>query len=87
MDKLKALLQKLGIELTADQTKQIGEVMSKEFVPAAEAAANKTKLDELTKQLAARDKDLAKLKADNKSEELQKQLDELHIVCTAKEEE
>ena len=78
MDKLKVLLQKLGIELTADQTKQIGEVMSKEFVPAAEAAADKTKLDELTKQLAARDKDLEKLKADNKSEELQKQLDELN---------
>ena len=45
MDKLKVLFQKLGIELTADQTKQIGEVMSKEFVPAAEAAADKTKLD------------------------------------------
>ena len=41
MDKLKALLQKLGIELTADQTKQIGEVIEKEFVPAAEVAANK----------------------------------------------
>ena len=78
MDKLKALLQKLGIELTADQTKQITEVIEKEFVPAADVAANKTKLDELTKQLAARDKDLAKLKADNKSEELQKQLDELN---------
>ena len=78
MDKLKALLQKLGIELTADQTKQISEVIEKEFVPAADVAANKTKLDELTKQLAARDKDLAKLKADNKSEELQKQLDKLN---------
>jgi phenylalanyl-tRNA synthetase alpha subunit len=78
MDKLKVLLQKLGIELTADQTKQIGEVMSKEFVPADTAAADKTKLEELTKQLAARDKDLEKLKADNKSEELQKQLDELN---------
>ena len=78
MDKLKALLQKLGIELTADQTRQISEVVEKEFVPAAEAAADKTKLEELTKQLAARDKDLEKLKADNKSEELQKQLDELN---------
>ena len=78
MDKLKALLQKLGIELTADQTKQISEVVEKEFVPADTAAADKTKLDELTKQLAARDKDLEKLKADNKSEELQKQLDELN---------
>lgn len=78
MDKLKALLQKLGIELTADQSKQIDEVMSKEFVPAADVAADKTRLDELTKQLAARDKDLEKLKADNKSEELQKQLDELN---------
>ena len=37
MDKLKALLQKLGIELTADQAKQIDEVMSKEFI-SAEAA-------------------------------------------------
>ena len=78
MDKLKALLQKLGIELTADQTRQISEVVEKEFVPAAETAADKTKLEELTKQLAARDKDLEKLKADNKSEELQKQLDELN---------
>ena len=78
MDKLKALLQKLGIELTADQTKQIDEVISKEFISAEAAAADKTRLEELTKQLAARDKDLEKLKADNKSEELQKQLDELN---------
>lgn len=78
MDKLKALLQKLGIELTADQSKQISEVVEKEFVSAADVAADKTKLEELTKQLAARDKDLEKLKADNKSEELQKQLDELN---------
>ena len=78
MDKLKALLQKLGIELTADQTKQIDEVMSKEFISAEAAVADKTKLEELTKQLAARDKDLEKIRADNKSEELQKQLDELN---------
>ena len=79
MDKLKALLQKLGIELTADQTKQIDEVISKEFISAEAAAADKTRLEELTKQLAARDKDLEKLKADKKSEELQKQLDELNV--------
>lgn len=78
MDKVKALLQKLGIELTADQTKQIEEIVGKEFVSAADAAADKTKLEELTKQLAARDKDLEKLKSDNKSEELRKQLDELN---------
>ena len=78
MEKLKALLQKLGIELTADQAKQVEEVISKEFVSAADAAADKTKLEELTKQLAERDKDLEKLKADNKSEELQKQLDDLN---------
>ena len=78
MDKLKAILQKLGIELTADQTKQLEEVISKEFVSAADAAADKTKLAELTKQLADRDKDLEKLKSDNKSEELQKQLDALN---------
>lgn len=40
MDKLKAILQKLGIELTADQTKQLEEVISKEFVSAADAADN-----------------------------------------------
>lgn len=78
MDKIKALLQKLGIELTADQTKQLKEVIDKEFVTAEAAAADKTRLAELTKQLADRDKDLEKLKADNKSEELQKQLDELN---------
>lgn len=43
MDKLKAILQKLGIELTADQTKQLEEVISKEFVSAADAAADNTK--------------------------------------------
>ena len=78
MDKLKALLQKLGIELTADQARQISEVVEKEFVLATDVAADKTKLEELAKQLAARDKDLEKLKADNKSEELQKQLDDLN---------
>lgn len=78
MDKLLKLIQKLGIELTTDQQKQIKETMEKEFVPAEAAAADKTKLEELTKQLAARNKDLEKLKAENKSEELQKQLDELN---------
>ena len=73
MEKLLALIKKLGIELTADQTAQIREVAEKEFVPAAE----KTKLDELTKQLAERDKDLEKLKTENKSEDLAKQLEEL----------
>lgn len=43
MDKLKTILQKLGIELTADQTKQLEEVISKEFVSAADAAADNTK--------------------------------------------
>ncbi len=78
MEKLLSLLKKLGIELTADQTAQIKEVGAKEFVAAADFAAQKTKLDELTKQLAERDKDLEKLKADNKSEELTKQLEELN---------
>lgn len=78
MEKLLTLLKKLGIELTADQTNQVKEVIGKEFVTAETAAADKTKLSELTKQLAARDSDLEKLKADNKSEELQKQLDELN---------
>lgn len=78
MEKLIALLTALGIALTKDQTAQIKEVVEKEFVPAAEHAAQKTKLDELTKQLTERDKDLEKLKADNKSEELAKQLEELN---------
>ena len=78
MEKLLKLIQKLGIELTADQTKQIKEVVGKEFVPAEAAAADKTKLEDLTKQLAERDKDLTKLRSENKSEELQKQLDDLN---------
>lgn len=77
MEKLIALITALGIALTADQTAQIKEVVGKEFVPAADHAAQKTKLDELTKQLAERDKDLEKLKANNNSEELTKQLEEL----------
>lgn len=78
MEKLLTLLKKLGIELTADQTNQVKEVIGKEFVTAEAAAADKTKLEELTKQLADRDKDLEKLRSENKSEELQKQLDELN---------
>lgn len=78
MEKLKTLLQKLGIELTADQTRQVEEVLRNEYIPAEEAAGDKTKLAELQKQLAARDKDLEKLRAENKSDELQKQLDELN---------
>ncbi len=77
MDKILDLLKKLGIELTADQTAQIKEVVGKEFVPAADAAKTAAKVEELTKQLAERDSDLEKLKADNKSEELAKQLDEM----------
>ncbi len=77
MDKILELLKKLGIELTADQTAQIKEVVGKEFVSAADAAKTAAKVEELTKQLAERDSDLEKLKADNKSEELAKQLDEM----------
>lgn len=78
MEKIIALLEKFGIELTADRKKQLEEVVGKEFVPAETAAADKATLEELKNQLAARDKDLEKLRADNKSEELQKQLDELN---------
>ncbi|MBD5130885.1 MAG: hypothetical protein HDT43_13325 [Ruminococcaceae bacterium] len=77
MDKILELLKRLGIELTGDQTAQLKEVAEKEFVPAADAAKNAAKVEELTKQLAERDSDLEKLKADNKSEELAKQLDEM----------
>lgn len=77
MDKILELLKKLGIELTADQSKQLKEVAEKEFVPAADAAKTAAKVEELTKQLAERGGDLEKLKADNKSEELTKQIAEL----------
>lgn len=63
MDKIVELLKKLGIELTADQTAQIKEVVGKEFVPAADAAKTAAKVGELTKQLSERDSDLEKLKA------------------------
>ncbi len=78
MDKIVELLKKLGIELTADQSKQLKEVAEKEFVPAADAAKTAAKVEELTKQLVERDKDLEKLKSENKSEELAKQFDELN---------
>ena len=77
MDKILELLKKLGIELTADQTAQLKEVAGKEFVPVADATKTAAKVEELTKQLAERDKDLEKLKADNNSDELAKQLDDL----------
>ncbi len=64
MDKILELLKKLGIELTADQSMQLKEVAEKEFVPAADAAKTAAKVEELTKQLAERDSDLEKLKAD-----------------------
>ena len=51
MEKIFELLKRLGIELTADQTKQLKEVAEKEFVPAADAAKTAAKVDELTKQL------------------------------------
>ncbi|MDE7362133.1 MAG: phage scaffolding protein, partial [Oscillospiraceae bacterium] len=77
MDKIVELLKRFGIELTADQTKQLKEVAEKEFVSAEDAAKTAAKVEKLTKQLAERDSDLEKLKADNKSEELTKQIAEL----------
>lgn len=77
MDKILELLKRLGIELTTDQAAQLKEVAEKEFVPAADAAKTAAKVEELTKQLAERDSDLEKLKADNKSGELAKQLNEM----------
>lgn len=77
MEKLYELLKKLGIELSADQKKQLGEVAEKEFVSAKDAAADKAKLEELTKQLAERDKDLEKLKGGAASEDLKQKLADL----------
>lgn len=77
MEKIYELMKKLGIELTADQKKQIDEVAAKELVSAKDAAAEKAKLAELTKQLADRDKDLEKLKSGAASEDLKKQLADL----------
>lgn len=71
MDKIKALLEKLGVELTADQYRQIAEVAEKEFVPAQTAAVDKAKLEELTRELEA-------LKSGDKSAELAAQLEELN---------
>lgn len=77
MDKIKALLEKLGVELTADQYRQLAEVAEKEFVPAQTAGdarpagADKAKLEELTRELEA-------LKSGDKSAELAAQLEELN---------
>ncbi len=77
MEKIIAVLTAMGVALTAAQTKELTEVVGKEFVPAADAQADKTKLEELTKQLASRDEDIAKLKGENKSEELAQKLSDL----------
>ena len=84
MDKILNLLKKLGIELSADQTAQVREVLGKEFVAAEDAAKKNTELEELRKQLEQRNADLEKLKAeaasksDTTSAELKKRLDELN---------
>ena len=84
MDKVLNLLKKLGIELTADQTEQVREVLGREFVAAEDAAKKNTELEELKKQLERRNADLEKLKAeaasksDTTSAELKKQLEELN---------
>ena len=78
MDKVLNLLKKLGIELTADQTAQVKEVLGKEFVAAEDAAKKNTELEELRKQLEQRNADLEKLKSDTTSAELKKQLEELN---------
>ncbi len=84
MDKVLNLLKKLGIELTADQTAQVKEVLGKEFVAAEDAAKKNTELEELRKQFEQRNADLEKLKAeaasksDTTSAELKKQLEELN---------
>ena len=84
MDKILNLLKKLGIELSADQTAQVKEVLGREFVAAEDAAKKNTELEELKKQLERRTADLEKLKAeaasksDTTSAELKKQLEELN---------
>ena len=78
MDKVLNLLKKLGIELTADQTAQVQEVLGREFVAAEDAAKKNTELEELRKQLEQRNADLEKLKSDTTSAELKKQLEELN---------
>ena len=78
MDKVLNLLKKLGIELTADQTAQVKEVLGKEFVAAEDAAKKNTELEELRKQLEQRNADLEKLRGDTTSAELKKQLEELN---------
>lgn len=77
MDKIIALLKKLGFEISADQQKQLEEVIGKEFVAAEEAAKSTMKLEDLEKQLAQRDADLDKLRSDTTSADLKKQLETL----------
>ena len=84
MEKIITLLKKLGVELTADQQKQLEEVGGKEFVAAAEAAKTTAELEGLKKQLEQRNADLEKLKANAAtSDELKKQLDDLQTKYTA----
>lgn len=78
MDKVLNLLKKLGIELTADQTAQVRDVLGREFVAAENAAKKNTELEELRKQLEQRNADLEKLRGDTTSAELKKQLEELN---------
>ena len=78
MDKVLTLLKKLGIELTADHTAQVKEVLGREFVAAEDAAKKNTELEELRKQLEQRNADLEKLRGDTTSAELKKQLEELN---------
>ncbi len=78
MDKVLNLLKKLGIELTADQTAQVRDVLGKEFVASEDAAKKNTELEELRKQLEQRNADLEKLRGDTTSAELKKQLEELN---------
>ncbi len=78
MDKVLNLLKKLGIELTADQTAQVRDVLGKEFVASEDAAKKTTELEELRKQLEQRNADLEKLRGDTTSAELKKQLEELN---------
>ena len=78
MDKVLNLLKKLGIELTADQTAQVRDVLGKEFVASEDEEKKNTELEELRKQLEQRNADLEKLRGDTTSAELKKQLEELN---------
>ena len=73
MSVMTELLKKLGVELSADQTKQVEEVLAKSYVPAEDAAKATTELDNIKGQLTAAN-DTIKAFGDLKPEDVKTKL-------------